>query len=353
LDAARQRLIDVRRRCVEHGAERLLMSLSLHSALVEIWAGKFDEAEQVADDAMELAQQIGGDQMFAIGSTIRAAVAAHTGNEGEARDYVHAALEHADRCEARSLSDLPTAILGFLEVSLGNYTDALNTLRPLLSRFDANPCSEMVTASFLPDAIEAMIGLGQLDEAEPLIEALEHNGQWLDRPWMLAVGARCRSMWLAARGDVAAADIVAQRALHEHERLPMPFERTRTELLVGQLSRRLRRKDSATALHTALHAFESLGSELWAQRVRAEIERTRATRRDVGLTGSELRVAELAASGMTNRDVAAKLFISPKTVEHNLARAYRKLGIHSRAELGQQMTELASGDSTEPCVADG
>ena len=84
--------------------------------------------------------------------------------------------------------------------------------------------------------------------------------------------------------------------------------------------------------------FEEMGTPLWAQRARAELSRTNVgPGHAVELTPSEQRVAELAASGMTNRDIAAALFISPKTVEHNIGRIYRKLGIRSRAELGRRM----------------
>jgi DNA-binding CsgD family transcriptional regulator len=170
-----------------------------------------------------------------------------------------------------------------------------------------------------------------------LIEALECNGRRLDRPWMLAIGARCRSMWLAARGDVEAAARTAHDAMAQHDRLPMPFERARTQLLLGQLQRRQRQKERARAtLREALQAFEAMGTPLWANRARAELARADVVPTDsLALTPSERRVAELAASGMTNRDVAAALFISPKTVEANLARIYRKLGIKSRAELGR------------------
>jgi DNA-binding CsgD family transcriptional regulator len=349
LDEARTQIQDVRRRCVERGAESLMMFLSLHSALIEIWRGSFTGAAQVAEDAMERAEQLGGDQVLAIAQAVSAAVAAYVGRVGEARASAHAALEAAQRCGAVSLTEPPTAILGFLEVSLGKYSEARATLAPLISNFDAIPGTEIITASFLPDAVEAMVAVGQLDDAEPIIDALEHNGRWLDRPWMLAVGARCRSMWLAARGDVAAADKMAHQALREHDRLPMPFERARTQLLLGQLLRRQRRKDLAVAtLREALRAFEEMGTPLWAERARAELARIRVSpTHDPVLTRSEQRVAELAASGMTNRDVAAKLFISPKTVEHNLARAYRKLGIRSRAELGQRMNQLNLNESTE------
>jgi DNA-binding NarL/FixJ family response regulator len=135
---------------------------------------------------------------------------------------------------------------------------------------------------------------------------------------------------------------MAEQAMAEHARLPMPFERARTQLLLGQLQRRQRQKDAATTtFREALQAFEAMGTPLWADRVRAELARAKVVpTRDLELTPSERRVAELAASGMTNRDVAAALFIRPKTVEANLARIYRKLGIKTRAELGRIIGDL-------------
>jgi DNA-binding NarL/FixJ family response regulator len=131
----------------------------------------------------------------------------------------------------------------------------------------------------------------------------------------------------------------AQQALTEHDRLPMPFERARTQLLLGQLTRR-ERSESTAVLRDALAVFEQLGTELWANRARAELAGRRTTaqaRQKDALTVAELQVAELVASGMTNRDVAAKLFISSKTVEAALARVYRKLDIGSRAELARRL----------------
>jgi DNA-binding CsgD family transcriptional regulator len=196
----------------------------------------------------------------------------------------------------------------------------------------------------LPDAVEALTALGRADEAEPLVDALERNGRRSNRAWMLAVGARCRAMVQAARGDVEAALLSAQHALTEHDRLPMPFERARTQLLLSQLTRR-ERSESTSVLRDALAIFERLGTELWANRARAELagRRTKApARQKDALTATELQVAELAASGMTNRDVAAKLFISSKTVEATLARVYRKLDIGSRAELGEGLGKTAT-----------
>jgi DNA-binding NarL/FixJ family response regulator len=146
-------------------------------------------------------------------------------------------------------------------------------------------------------------------------------------------------MLLAARGDVDGALAAAESAIAAHDRLPMPFERARTELFAGQLHRRRGYRDAASRLlRTALEKFECLETPLWTQRARAELARAEVSSRGTsGLTPAEQQVAELAASGMKNRDVAAALFISPKTVEANLARIYRKLGIHSRAELGRLM----------------
>lgn len=122
----------------------------------------------------------------------------------------------------------------------------------------------------------------------------------------------------------------------------MPFERARTELVLGQILRRQRKREAASrTLQNALASFEELGTPLWAQRAREDLQRASGTRRHDRLTASEQRVAELAATGATIREIAAALFISQKTVESNLSRIYRKLGIRSRAELGRVMSETA------------
>ncbi|MDT5323168.1 MAG: hypothetical protein QOF25_320, partial [Mycobacterium sp.] len=340
LDEAHHELASIRRRCIERGEENELMFVAVHSVLLEIWRGNFTDATLIGEDTMERALQLGGDVPLFVAMTIRAALATFAGRESEARRDTSEALAASQRCGANLLVVWTLTTLGFLEVSLGNYDSALIAVGPLLSHLDAAPnATEIPAASFVPDAVEALIQLGRLADAEPVIDTLERNGARLDRAWMLAVGARCRAMLLAAQGDVDAAMQTAQRAMTEHDRLPMPFERARTQLLVGQLQRRLRQRDAAAAtLREVLETFESLGTPLWAERARAELGRINVgVSRTTGLTPSERRVAELAASGMTNRDVAAELFISPKTVEANLSRIYRKLGIHSRAELGRQM----------------
>lgn len=197
-------------------------------------------------------------------------------------------------------------------------------------------------AFFLPDAVEAPIATGRLDRSQRLLDDFERRGQALGRVWAIATGARCRALLLAARGDIVGAQAAVGRALVAHERLEMPLELARTLLVKGILERRVRRRGLAKqSFERALEIFERAGARLWEERTRQEMERLGLRRSSPGeLTANERRVAELAAQGLTNRQVAAELFLSSKTVEANLSRVYRKLGIRSRAELGARVAEL-------------
>ncbi|WP_099021191.1 helix-turn-helix transcriptional regulator [Mycolicibacterium palauense] len=335
LREAREELLAVRRECMDHGEETELIPVTFNSFLVELWLGHVDDARAVADDAMERAAALGGDLARGLALTMRAALAALTGDAEQARADTGAALEATNRCGASTLAMWPTSIRGFLELSLQEHRTALATLEPMLAALEPSAPTEIITAVFVPDAVEAMIETGALDRAEALIQRLERTGTRLGRPWALAVGARCRSLLFAATGDLESATRSAHEALRAHARQDMPFERARTELVLGRLQRRRRQRDAAAAsLRRCLAVFDELGATVWADRTRAELARVDVTPgAGTGLTSSEKRVAELAAEGRTNRDIAATLFISPKTVEANLARAYRKLGIRCRAQL--------------------
>jgi DNA-binding NarL/FixJ family response regulator len=346
LDRARAEIATAKRRCIEHGEDSELIFLSFHNAMLSAWCADYGELAREADETMERALQLNGDVPRYVALMTRALAAAFAGDVDAGRRDSDAALAAAIRSGAANLGQWPLMTTGFIEVSTGRYESALTVLEPLLTRLAAEPrTTEIISAWFLPDAVEAMAQLGRLDDAERWSDLLVANGTRLDRPWMLAAGARCRGMVLGSSGQVEEAQAAAQRAMTEHDRLPMPFERARTQLLLGQLQRRLRNKGAAsTTLHEALTVFEQLGTPLWADRARAELTRVNvAPSSATTLTPSEQRVAELAASGMTNRDVATALFISPKTVEANLARIYRKLGIHSRAELGRRISNQGEG----------
>lgn len=211
--------------------------------------------------------------------------------------------------------DRPLTTLGFLEVSLGNYQGALDILQPLLDIGATAPrATEIYLTPYAPDVAEALIRVNRLDEADMLISRLEDNGRRLDRPWMLAVGGRCRAMLQASRHDLDGALITVQHAITEHDRLSMPFERERTQLLMGELQRRQRARVAATAtLRAAAASFADLNTPLWAQRAHSTLDRIAFGSRDGGaLTPTEFRIAELVAAGQSNQDVASTLFISTK-----------------------------------------
>ena len=153
---------------------------------------------------------------------------------------------------------------------------------------------------------------------------------------MLAVGLRCRAMLQAAHGDLRTATATAELAMAQHRRLPMPFERARTQTAGGPIAtpttpaRRRHRHLARSTKNVPTTRHHTLGRTRLAPKSPGN---PGARRRAERPTPSEQRVAELAVSGLTNRDIAATLFISPKTVEVNLSRIYRKLNIRSRVEL--------------------
>ena len=340
LEQARLELGEVHRRCLERGVETDLVWVVGHRFFDELWLGDYPSAAATAAELMQRGQQQGSDHATIIATYQRALIAAYEGREDEARDGAMAAITSALQSNALYMMLWPAMALAFLDTSLGRYDEALATMQPLLARLDpADGACEIFASSFVPDAIESLIAVGRHDEAVPLIDALEKNGRRLDRPWLLAVGARCRAMHLAAVGDLKQATAVVVEAMEHHQRLPMPFETARTQLLHGQLERRQRRIHSAvTILTESAEAFDSLGTPLWAARARHELVRTKVSRNnDLELTQSERRVAELAGGGKTNRDIAAMLFISHKTVEQHITRIYRKLGVTNRAALARRI----------------
>jgi DNA-binding CsgD family transcriptional regulator/TolA-binding protein len=344
LERARDELATVRRRCIEHGEDSELIFVSFHNTVLSVWRAEFRELAREAAETTERAQQLNGDVPRYCALMASALSAVFAGELEAGRRDSADALAAAIRSGAANLAQWPLMTTGFIELTLGRYDECLVVLEPLLSRLATEPkATEIISAWFLPDAVEAMTKVGRIDEAEFWADVLVANGSRLDRPWMLSVGTRCRGLVAAARGELDVAIEATGAALVHHGRVPMPFERARTLLLHGQLQRRLRQQDAAaTTLRAAVNEFERLETPLWAERARNHLARTNLGPRDAAtaLTPSEQRVAELASGGMTNRDMAATLFVSPKTVEATLSRIYRKLDIHSRAELGRRMVEL-------------
>lgn len=332
---ARVRLADVCRETRERGDESDLAFTLLWWSWLETRCGDYAAAERLAEEGATVAALTGSRSNHAWIHAQQAYIHAHRGEIERTRATCADAAGGIERYGNRLPALWIAASLALLELSLGNPDAAWRACEPLVSALEQRGIGEPVPAFFLPDALEALIALGRLDRADALLSTVEERARALDRPWALATAGRCRGLLLAARGDTAGALAALDAALAEHQRIELPFDRARTLLAKGVVERRARQRARArTSLGLALDEFDRLGTPLFAKRASHELRRTGQHRPTGQLTEGERRVAELAAAGRTNRAIAATLFISAKTVEANLARVYRKLGIGSRAELG-------------------
>ena len=230
-------------------------------------------------------------------------------------------------------------MLGFLELSLSNFEDARVYLNPVVAYLERMGAAEPAIIPCVPDHVEALVALGRADEAGPLVDRLEEQGHALDRPWAVAVSSRCRGLIAAVRRDLDGAQALLERATVEHRRVAQPFELARTLLALGEVQRRAKRARVAReTLQGALMSFETLGAPLWAQRATKEIARIggRPPATDA-LTPSERRIADLVAEGSTNKEVAAVLVVTDRTVESALTQIYRKLDVRSRTEMARKL----------------
>lgn len=345
LVGARPQLVEVVRACEDRGNEVDVIWAQEFLTMIDLWLGRFADASATAQDALARAEQIGGHLSAITARNSLAAVAAYLGREEEARRHAAAALTAAHASGIIHHATTAMTTLAMLDVSLRDYGAAVKTLAPLLESFDPDHGTEIMVGGYLPSAIEALTALGRIDDAEPMIAALQRNGARHDRPWMSAMGARGRAHCLAAAGDFAEAEKYAAEALRHQDRLPMPFELLRTRLLLGQLQRRLRRRHEAmNTLTEVVDGFEGLGASLWAAQAREELGRVKGSGADaLGLSVTEQRVAQLAARGLSNREISTEMYLSAKTVEKHLTAAYRKLGIRSRAQLFSHLTGTFEG----------
>ena len=276
-----------------------------------------------------------------------ALIDAHEGRTDQARAAATEGLELALASGDLALEVYHRAILGFVALSVGDVGEADAQLTTAARVAEASGTRHPGRFKFDGDRVEAALALGEIERAERVVERLEHAASVAPTPWTQAIGARGRGLVHAAKGDLDGALAALERALVEHERLPIPFERARTLLAVGQVHRRRKEKRLANVtLREAVAIFERLGSPLWAERARAELARVGLRpRASEDLTETERRVAELAASGLSSREIAERAFLTPKTVGNVLGRVYGKLGIHSRAELGAR---IGQGSGTAP-----
>src|SRR6266508_2987810 len=345
LDAARSTLTTLRDTVLARGDEHTLGYVAHHLGRVECLAGNWELASRYAAECLESTVQTAQEDLRSFALTLRALVDAHLGRVAETRAATDEGLARALAVGAVPAHLEMLGVRGFLEYSLGEAREAHRFLGPLPRAVAEAGFGEPALFRFHGDAIETLLALGEHDAAAALLAELEEQARATGRVWALTIARRCRALLSAAAGDSDAAYASLDRALELHEQLQEPFERGRTLLVRGTLQRRNRKKRPAReSLTQALAVFDELGAALWSERARAELRRIggRAPATLGVLTPTEERVAALVAAGRTYREVADALFISPKTVQWNLSKIYRKLGVRSRAELA---AKLAAGQT--------
>ncbi len=344
LDGARAEFERERELASDHGDEVQLARTLNRLALIELRAGNWSLAAGHLDGAESILERTRQEALARWMLATKASLETVRGHIDEARAAAGEALRLSEAAgSAWGIAECHAA-LGFLDLSLGAAGTALEHFGLASEIAERIGPREPRLVRSQADHVEALVALGELDEAERELARLERSPS----PWVAATGGRSRALLLSARGDLAGATVAIEGALAANRQLPLPFELARTELVAGQVHRRRNeRRLAGEAFDRSITLFADLGAPLWMDRAIAERERL-GLRRGTSdeLTPTEDQVASLAASGLTNRRIAEHMFISTKTVEANLSRAYRKLGIRSRAELGALMSERGRSTST-------
>jgi DNA-binding CsgD family transcriptional regulator len=343
VDLARTMLEEREREAAARGHEVTRMVFIWYLSLLEWIAGRWQLALEHATTAQELAEHMrqGGWQ-----GRIQALVEADLGLVDEARASAKDSLAFSSVQSHEAFLILTLGVLGRLELALGNLQAAGDHLRELPGRMLArglNDPSQPVWA----DAIETLIALGELEQVRAYLEQYESHSRRLGSPLALEGVLRCRGLLAAREGDLDAALATFEGALSEQPQPLWPLERGRTLLCLGTVRRQAQQKKPAReALEQALAIFEELGARLWAEKARAELKRISGrSPASAELTETERRVAELAAQGRTNKEIAAELFMGLSTVESHLSHVYRKLGVR-RAELATRLA-TETGEAVE------
>jgi DNA-binding CsgD family transcriptional regulator len=309
--------------------ESVRAPILFHLAEMECWSGDWLLAAVYAQECEKSVLHAGQRSYARLSLTVKALLHCYRGElpeaESDAREALVIAVDIGDEPYRRRA----LAILGATALAAGDPAAANRHFESLRGR--GTDVGFRGTTRSEGDEVEALLSLGRLADAEAVCTGLAK----FDDPWQRTIGARSRAQLSAARGDLPASIREFDLALDAHAALPMPLERARTLLAYGATLRRGKQKRAARErLQEALTILNSLGASAWIKRAEAELSRVAPSSAGVGtLTPTETRVAGLVASGHTNKEVAAELFLSVKTVEANLSRIYAKLNVRSRTEL--------------------
>jgi DNA-binding CsgD family transcriptional regulator len=306
------------------------------SAAQALFAQRLDVAALAAVEARRLALELGTDNFSALPTNVLAVLAAIRGEDEEAQQLASSVLQLAAANGLVQQAAMAKWALTLLDLGRGRWADALRRLEELADLRPGQGDALLVLIS-LPDRIEAAARAGRGDAALDALPVFEDWACHADAPWARSRLAGLRA--LVGEGDEAARNF--EEAL-EHGADARPFDLARIQLSYGEYLRRERRRtDARVQLRAAVDGFERLRAAPWAERAAAELRATgeKARKRDPStidqLTPQELQIARLVAEGLTNKDVAAQLFLSPRTIDTHLRNVFSKLGLTSRTQLAR------------------
>lgn len=305
---------------------------------LELWAGNWDAVAGICATAEELQMRTGLPVVVGRKELLIGLLACARGEFDAAKSACRRYVE-----QVGSAPDPPGllrtfGIAGRLELSLHHASEAVEHLLQAVA-IESRAGYDPAVLRILPDAVEALIEAGRRAEAESHLQRLEAQGAKPSCAWTQAAAIRGRALMDAADGDLARAAAGIELSSSMFERLGDPLEHGRSLLALGTLQRRQKKKRAAReTLDRACSVFEALGAQAWARATRAELGRIGGRAASPHeLTPTEARIAELVAGGLTNREVAASMFLSQKTIETNLTRIYEKLAVESRRELARKL----------------
>jgi DNA-binding CsgD family transcriptional regulator len=302
---------------------------------VEFWAGRWDVAADYAARARDISVQYGLEMPQ--DHLPSAVIAVHRGQFDLARGHAERGLDLAHE-QFRGDPVQLMAVLGLVAWWSGDSVAANEWFEKAEWRASELGWGEPSVRWWTADYADMLLEGGRIDDAVRLVEVWEADAARVAREWVLAHVTRCRGLVAAAEGKVPRAGSLLEQAVEQHENVGDPFGATRAMLGLGVVRRRARKKrDARDAIQAALEGFEQLGAAHWAEKARSELGRIGGRTREEGLTAAERRVAVLVAEGRTNREVAAALFLSERTVASHLSHVYAKLGVRSRTELAREL----------------
>ncbi len=304
-------------------------------AWVEFWAGRWALGAEYATRARDISIQYGLEMPQ--DHLPSAVIAVHRGQLDLAREHSERGLGLGDE-QFRGHPVQLMAVLGLVARWSGDPFAAKNWFEKADRRASELEWGEPSVRWWTADYAEMLLEDGRIDDAVRIVDVWEADAARVGRAWVLAHATRCRGLVAAAEGDVGRAGSLLERAVEQHEGVGDPFGTARALLGLGIVRRRARKKrDAREPIQAALDGFEELEAATWVEKARGELGRIGGRRREEGLTAAEGRVAALVAEGRTNREVAAALFVTERTVASHLSHIYAKLGVRSRTELARRL----------------